>query len=196
MAQGGHFFIPECFLLLPFVYGTGSTFNHREPERCCHIARGGTVLQVKKPATYREQVEALQKKGLVIQNEHRCEQFLQRVTYYRFSAYLYPFRQTADRHIENVTFERVYEIYEFDRKIRALLLQVMEEIELMLRSQLSYYHVHKYGELGYMRAECFNKNHRHRQFLRLVEDVVEDNKTDAIVRHHQEKYDGLFPLWW
>lgn len=152
-------------------------------------------MQVKKPATYREQVEALQKKGLLVENERQCEQFLHRVTYYRFSAYLYPFRQTADRHIENVTFERVRQTYEFDRELRALLLQVVEEIELMLRSQISYYHVHKYGELGYMREDCFNRNHRHRQFLRLVEDVVEDNKTDAIVRHHRDKYDGLFPLW-
>ncbi len=152
-------------------------------------------MEVKKPATFRQQVDALQKKGLVIRNESRCEAFLRRVTYYRFSGYLYPFRQTQDRHIESVTFERVYQVYEFDRQIRCLLLSVMEEIELHLRSQISYYHVHRYGELGYMRTECFNKKHNHRRFLRLVDDVIDENKTDAIIRHHQDKYDGKFPLW-
>lgn len=152
-------------------------------------------MQVKKTATFREQVEALRKKGLVIKNARQCELFLQRVTYYRFSAYLYPFRETADRRIENVTFEQVCQIYEFDRQLRSLLLMIIEEIELMLRSQLSYYHVHRHGELGYMEAKSFNSSHRHRQFLRLVEGVVEDNQADAIVRHHQEKYDGQFPLW-
>ena len=34
---------------------------------------------------------------------------------------------------------------------------IIEEIELMLRTQLSYYHAHKYGPLGYKNKNNFYK---------------------------------------
>lgn len=152
-------------------------------------------MQVKQPITYEQQVDALKQKGLVITDDRRCVEFLKQVNYYRFSAYLYPFRTGENRHIPNISFEQVQKVYEFDRKIRSLLLSVMEEIELFLRSRISYYHAHTYGPLGYLEASNYNKGHRHKQFLRLVDNVIDDNKEDNIVRHHMKKYEGKFPIW-
>ena len=152
-------------------------------------------MQVKNPITYREQVQMLKQKGLVIPDERRCERFLEHVNYYRFASYLYPFRTGEGRHIPGISFERIYRVYEFDRKLRSLLLTIMEEIELFLRSRISYYHAHAYGPLAYLDASYYNKGHRHKQFLRLVENVISDNEESNIVQHHRKKYDGYFPLW-
>ena len=105
---------------------------------------------MKKPTTFEEQLSLLKSRGLIIDNEDKCIEILRSTNYYRLSAYLLPFKQSDDTFFSDTTFEKVYRIYEFDRKLRALLFSVIEEIELFLRTQLAYHSAHTYGALGYL----------------------------------------------
>lgn len=44
----------------------------------------------KPPLTYQEQINKLKSRGLHFENEDRAHHLLQHLSYYRFSAYLYP----------------------------------------------------------------------------------------------------------
>ena len=60
-------------------------------------------------------------------------EFLERVNYYRFSAYFLPFKEKS----ENISLSRLRRIYEFDCKLRSLIFPVIESIEVNLRARIS-----------------------------------------------------------
>ena len=151
--------------------------------------------RLKPPTTYAEQIQKLKDRGCVIQDDAACERILRQINYYRLTAYILPFRLSDGTYQKGTTIERVYRIYEFDRKLRSLILSVIEEIELYLRTQLSYCHAHTYGAIGYMDPENFNEAHDSEKFTALWQKAVEDNESALFVKHHQKKYDGVFPIW-
>lgn len=150
---------------------------------------------VKSPATYDQQLAKLIEHGCIVEDPQYAQEVLSRVGYYRFLAYFLPFTGADKRYAPNTKFETVYRIYEFDRKLRQLLFSAVEEVEINLWSQLSYFHAHKYGSLGYMDAVNFNAKHNHARFMEAVKREIDNNKQVLFVRHHMQKYNGEFPLW-
>ena len=84
------------------------------------------MSEVKQHLTYQEQIEKLRSRGCIINNDTLCEEILENTGYYRLSAYFLPFKTESGKYKENLTLERVYHIYEFDRKLRDLLLQQLK----------------------------------------------------------------------
>lgn len=76
-----------------------------------------------------------------------------------------------------------------------LILSTIEQIEIFLRTQMAYYHSHKYGPDGYMSPETYNKKHDHVLFSKHIASCISENRKSLIVRHHMQKYEGKFPLW-
>ena len=152
-------------------------------------------MDVKEPKPFEEQLNKLIGRGCEIADYNHALRVINSVNYYRLSAYFLPFKKKDGSYVDGTTFNNVYRIYEFDRKLRGLLFTVIEEIELMLRVQLSYHHAHKYGSLGYMDKDNFNKYHKHEYFIEHINKAIENNKNQLFVKHHLEKYDGKFPTW-
>lgn len=108
---------------------------------------GVQMSKVKEPKTYDEQLDILISKGLTVENREFCLSILQQLNYYRLTAYMLPFKVDDDRY-SHISFEKVYAIYEFDRRLRMLTVGMLEEIELVLRTKFAYFHAHRYGALG------------------------------------------------
>jgi abortive infection bacteriophage resistance protein len=53
---------------------------------------------------------------------------------------------------ENVTFKHIYRLYEFDKKLRQLLIGVLESMEIAFRTHIAYDLAH-IGSLGYEKSE-------------------------------------------
>lgn len=153
-------------------------------------------MDVKKPSTFEEQLSIIRDKGFIVTNEQKCLELLSRVNYYALSAYFLPFKIGRNLYQNNIDFIRIDRIYHFDRKIRSLIFSITESIEVYLRTQFSYYHVHKYGALGYLDNRNYAPRHDHCVFKQKLEDecIKPQNKT-LVVQHHIKKYDGNFPLW-
>ena len=86
-------------------------------------------------------------------------------------------------------------IYEFDQRLRSLIIDIIEDIEVYIRTQLAYYHSHTYGASGYMIQASYNDNHNHEAFIKRVTDCINENRNTLVVKHHNEFYDGNFPIW-
>lgn len=105
-------------------------------------------MNIKPFKTYAEQADLLISRGLG--NEEIRDEMIQRlatVGYYRLSAYSYPFRKTEgrdslgkkrDEFREGTTFRRVWEYYLFDRRLRLLVMDAIERVEVALRVQIAY----------------------------------------------------------
>ncbi|MFI3594221.1 Abi family protein [Streptococcus uberis] len=155
-------------------------------------------MMVKEFKTWSEQIEKLK--------DHGCEEFssienaekiLQRVNYYRLTAYFLPFRDDVTQKYDSskVSFDKIYNIYTFDTKLRHLLLEYLEEIELYFKTQIAYCHSRDYGPLAYNYADNFNNFHKHDNFLRKLDEELEYHKKTLVYKHHVEKYENEFPLW-
>ena len=150
---------------------------------------------IKQPKTYDQQLEIIKLKGFVVNNDTECIEFLKQVNYYRLSAYFLPFRKKDGAYFENINFNRIQRIYEFDSRLRGLLFHCIEKIELYLRTKLAYYSGHSYGSLGYIDENNYNEKHDHEKFTKLLNVCIEENKNTLVVKHHKAKYKGAFPIW-
>jgi abortive infection bacteriophage resistance protein len=157
------------------------------------FAGGSSML--KKPATYQEQIDKLREHGCVVDDVSYCEEVLSKISYYRLSAYFLPFRISDGRYKPGTDFVKVYNLYEFDRKLRRLIFSAIEELEVYLRAQLSYYHSHKYGSDGYLNPANFSSRHNHTRFTERIDELLKSNSNIAFVHHHMKHYDGRLPLW-
>ena len=108
-----------------------------------------TTAQTKPFKTYREQIELLRARGLIIYDDAYAEEVLKRLNYYRLSAYSLTLRKN-DRFYPGVTLDDVAELYAFDHALRRLLFQYSSIVEVSARAYISYYHAQKYGPLGYL----------------------------------------------
>ena len=151
--------------------------------------------EVKKHSTYAEQIDKLRSRGCIICDDAVCEDILKNIGYYRLSAYFLPFRKKDGNYQEDLSFERVYHIYEFDRKLRGLLFAATEVIEVSLRARLAYFHSEKYGPLGYLDETSFNTKHNTERFITNINREVANNNKVLFVKHYMEHYEGKFPLW-
>lgn len=155
-----------------------------------------TKRPIKPPRTFAEQVQLLKQRGLILDDQFFVEQILSEANYYRLSAYLLPFKDPITGcYRPNIHFKTIYNIYEFDRKFRGLILSAIEPIEILLRTRIAYYHAHNYGPEGYMLADNFENKDYHIKFVAEFERIIEKNQKNLFVKHHIENYGGKFPLW-
>ncbi len=150
---------------------------------------------VKPHLTYDQQLQKLKDRGCIITDDEFCKTVLANVSYYRLSAYFLPYKNPDDTYKPGTTFDKVYRIYEFDRKLRSVLFSAIEVIEVYYRARLAYFHAGKYGPLGYLDPATFNKRHDAVKFKSNIEREIENNKKVLFVKHHIENYNGQFPLW-
>ncbi|WDF51015.1 Abi family protein [Paenibacillus sp. KACC 21273] len=148
---------------------------------------------VKPSKTVEEQLDIFKSRGLIIGNEEWAKSILTHVSYYRLTAYTLSLKN-GDQFNKNVTFENIYRLYEFDLKLRSLVMEVTEAIEISMRTHISLTLSQKYDGMGYIYAENFMDSDKHDNFIKELNRTLELSK-DVFVKHYYSKYAGEFPVW-
>lgn len=156
---------------------------------------GGNIVDIKKPTTHEQQVQLIMQKGFAVDNVSECTEFLRQTNYYRLKAYFLPFRNRSGEYFRGISFKRIQNIYKFDSELRAVLFKVIEKTECYIRSQLSYYIANQYGALSYLDENIFSQKHNHTLFLDKIRQCIDEHSQTSVVKHHNAKYDGQFPIW-
>ncbi len=97
---------------------------------------------------------------MIINDRERVKHKLESINYYRLSGYMIPYRKMVggvitDDFRNGITWEKVYSLYLFDRKLRLLVFDAIERIEIAIRAQLVYQLSHKYGSNWQDKAAIF-----------------------------------------
>lgn len=150
---------------------------------------------VKNPSSVEDQIEKLKLRGCIIEDEAKATRTLEQINYYRLAHYFKPFLKDKKTYFEGTSFNKVLRIYDFDRFLRFLVLEVLEEIEISLRACVSNYHSRKYGSTGYLNPSTFDVKHNQQSFMNKIERMIDANNEKEFVIHHKKKYGGAFPLW-
>lgn len=146
-----------------------------------------------------ELVGRLESRGMLL-DRASARQWLGAVGYYRLSGYWYPYREfvageRADTFVAGTRFDEVVALYEFDRKLRTLLHDAIERIEIMLRTQLNEA-LGQFGPLAYLETQHFRQTFRHEAWVRTAQKRVDrSGRRNDAAQHHLRHYDGQLPIW-
>lgn len=144
------------------------------------------------------QLALLQQRGMDIPDRARAEHYLRFIGYYRLSGYWFPFQyrdgtQEHDNFRPGTDFETVLDRYVFDRRLRVLIMDAAERIEVSARTTISNIMSQRFGPHWYLEATSFTPDFNHRDFLRRVRQETGINpfnrhKQTDFIRHYRQKY--------
>ena len=141
----------------------------------------------------------LQSRNLVIDNISFAAQKLRQISYYRFSAYLYPFLahpKSAQIFKANSNFHTALSLYDFDQKLRILAFTEIAKIEVAIRSALANIASKETGNLFWMTDISMYANaDRFRKTMNFIDKELNASKEDFIV-HFKRKYSNPYPPAW
>lgn len=155
-------------------------------------------MEYKKPAfTFEQQIRQLEVRGLIIDDRDRARRWLSRVSYYRLSAYFLPFKIAGENRFRpDVSLGVICDLYNFDRKLRLLLLDAIERIEVGLRTAVTYQIGHEFGAFGHTSERNFAPRFNHARFMDDLEMMERDSR-ETFVGHFRSKYtkERHLPIW-
>lgn len=145
--------------------------------------------------TYDGQLSLIREKGLDIDVDGI--HYLKKIGYYRLSGYWYPFRekdptnfkQNKENFQNGVRLSDVVDLYYFDKKLRLIVLDGIETIEIALRSNICL--LYGADPFFYLNQDYFSKNFKewHESFKK----ICKQSKAEWFL-NAQDKYTKL-PIW-
>lgn len=157
---------------------------------------------MKKATTIEEQLARLSERGMTIGNRDTAANLLLDLGYYRLGFYWFPLEKSYPRkdnrlHYfkEGANFDKAVRLYRFDKELRHLLSEYLEDIEVNLRTKVIYIISNTYKENPFWFADeeivmssfivSFDKKYKE-----------EISNNDVIARHAKRHPDHLYaPAW-
>ena len=169
----------------------------------------------KPPLTYKEQIGLLKSRGVKFADEQRAERHLANISYYRLSAYMLPYKKKKgeaiiDQFKEGTTWDMIHQLYVFDRKLRLLVFDAIERLEIAIRTQIIYQLSHKYGSHWQDDSSIFNSpvtktlrdgrvvtSDAYGEIQKHIKEQLHNNKAEVFIQHYRNKYDNPInpPSW-
>ncbi|HRF74980.1 MAG TPA: Abi family protein [Chitinophagales bacterium] len=166
--------------------------------------------------TFHEQLEMLKSRGLMIQNEGETLSFLRGVNYFRIIPYCrlfeYRIEENPDEHFfkPETSFEKIQRHYLFDRELKLLVFDLIEEFEIGFRTQFS----HEYSKIEnpdayfddsgnfirkwwYEDLSLYRKYKLYQKDFKTINFEVDRAKNDPFIMHYWNKYEipATLPSW-
>lgn len=153
--------------------------------------------------TLDEQIQILVGKGLIIKDVDKAKSILFRENYFFISGYRHIFMASNkdSKFVDGATFEELYAMFTFDRKIRNIFFSFILTVENNFKSMMSYILSKKYGyrEKDYLNPQNFVQDSMR---IRQVHDVLNkmrrqiriNGKEHTATLHYMNNY-GYIPLW-
>lgn len=158
--------------------------------------------------SYDQQADLLIKeRGLIVDRDNLIRH-LKEVGYYRLSGYWYIFKRcnaldindpSDERFIQGTTFEKIWDLYTFDRQLRLITMDAIERVEVYFRTQLAYELAKDTGVFGYLNR-CnlpHFKDGKYGEFIAHCENEY-DRSREPFVLHFKKKYgdkESMPPYW-
>jgi abortive infection bacteriophage resistance protein len=155
----------------------------------------------KKPAvSVPDQIALLERRGLVIRDRGLALHALTYISYYRLRAYSFYFElnnsDPGHQLKPGTTLEDVLDLYDFDRRLRLLVNDAVERIEVAARGSWAHHLAMVHGSHGYLD----DRNYLHpaqakKNMAQLAEEV--DRSHDTFIQHYRNAYGDppLPPVW-
>lgn len=144
----------------------------------------------KPPATIPDQIEKLKQRGLTVSDDELAQRFLSNISYYRLRAYTYPFQNNAHPEhpfVGQVFLEEILSLYTFDRKLRLLIFDAVEKIEIALRTQIIHQWALTNGSHWHLDQNLYKDKTKFIRHLGSLQKEI-DRSNETFIDHYKNKY--------
>lgn len=152
---------------------------------------------------------------MIIPDEERAKRKLSQIGYYRLSGFWYPCRKIKvdrdgecimdakgkhplreDAFQEDTNFDSIIDLYLFDKKLRLLMMDALERVEIHVRSVIAH-EVGRFDPLAYLKTSFVNiakvKKGHWADWSEKQEDLIGESREDCIRWHKMN--DSPIPFW-
>lgn len=179
------------------------------------------MAEYEKPwLTIDEQIDRLVAHGVEVNDRARAATVLQAVGYYRLTGYLYPFRRSEQYpddegrirtrvlsgYRPGTILLHAEEVIDFDRRLRMLVMDGVERIEVAVRMRIGYV-LGRRSAFAYEDPACFTEAFTsqstdtrapeasgHVRWLQRV-NARKAGSDEQFVEHFRQRYDDRMPMW-
>jgi abortive infection bacteriophage resistance protein len=158
---------------------------------------------VKPATTIDQQADQLIERGLIVHDRERLLRELRTIGYYRLSAYWLPFELPAPKNRarskqfqDGTRHEDIVELYIFDRKLRLLVMEAVERIEIAVRASWTNRLALAAGPHAHLDPTNFTNPWEHvGKVAQLARYISQSN--EVFLEHYKNTYDVPYmpPLW-
>lgn len=137
---------------------------------------------------------------MVITDQAAAEHALTYISYYRLRAYWYQFEVDPSNQAHSLrpgtTFEQALALYDFDRRLRLLINDAIERIEVAARGAWALHLAMSYGPHGYLDRNLYPRDTRYQRNLTQLQEEV-SRSHDTFIAHYVSSYNAppLPPVW-
>lgn len=146
-----------------------------------------------------QHIVLLKNRGLLIADEEKAAGYIYNIDYFRLSAYFYPLLKfPKEQHLykPGATFVQALNMYRFDRKLRLLLFNEIEKIEVAIRSCITNAVSEYFNDLFWITNPAYFFN---MQSFRYTQDTIDaelkKSKEDFILHFRSAYTDDYPPAW-
>jgi abortive infection bacteriophage resistance protein len=161
----------------------------------------------KPPLSLPDQPNLLISRGLTVNDAAAATHYLTHIGYYRLSGYALPLQiggAGPARHNfkPGVTFDDILDRYVFDRKLRLLIMDAVERIEISVRAAMSNAIAARHGAHWYLKSNLFSAKFDHGRFIADIKQQIghapaNNRRRDIYIEHYYQTYSTpeLPPSW-
>lgn len=144
-----------------------------------------------------ELIDYLLLKGISVPNRKDALEKIERYTYYSIiNSYKGIFKDDTGVYIEGVSFDEIYAVFDFDKKLRNIILKYCLEIEIVIKSIMANQISKVYGINNYLQTSNLDPNIDDKIKEKLVrkinEEIEKDYMVNTTINHYINKY-GFVP---
>ena len=152
---------------------------------------------MKEYKTNEELIDYLLSKGVVIADKEDALKKIERYTYYSIvNSYKSIFKDKNNNYINDVSFDEIYALFEFDKNLKNLMLKFCLEIETVIKSAMANQISKVYGVKDYLNTSNWDNsiddNIKENLFEKINNEIKKDYKVHSAVTHYIDKH-GFVP---
>lgn len=156
----------------------------------------------KPPLTFDEQIALLKSRGLEIPDDAKAKHRLAHLNYYRLRAYWMelegPKRPNGEHSFpEGEDLEKAHTLYVFDRSLRLLVMDAIEQVEVSVRTQWAYHLANRHHDPhAFLNPALFQDGREHSFGLEALQKEFARSR-ETFIEHYRKTYDDppLPPIW-
>lgn len=159
---------------------------------------------IKPPLDIDAQLSLLQERGIYIEDKEKASHYLSFIGYYRLSGYIEYLKKPDSNYIDGMTFDSILHHYIIDRKLRMILFDAIERVEIALKSIMTNVLSLRYGGNWFENIEVFDpqKKSEHDELMLTIQGSIKQaswktRESSNGIKDYYEKYNApaLPPSW-
>jgi len=146
----------------------------------------------KQSLTIAQQLEFLIQQGLIVHDIEMATHVLSVIGYYRLSGYLLPFKLLHDnrspRHFKpGTTFEKIWQLYQFDQELKLLVVDAIGKIEVAFRASITNEMTAEPNPFWYINKKYYKNVGSYQYLMKNIKKII-NNHQEVFIEHYYNKY--------